>query len=91
MLNYRELKNFSFENFKEDISEALLGCRNSYESPFKTELDKHSPKRKKWPRKNNKAHMSNILHQTIMKCSKLKNETNWAKLILGIIRNSKNM
>ena len=29
LLNYREYKNFSFGNFKEDLSEALLDCRNS--------------------------------------------------------------
>ena len=31
LLNYREYKNFSFGNFKEDLSEALLDCRNSYD------------------------------------------------------------
>ena len=29
LLNYREYKNFSFGNFKEDLSEALLDRRNS--------------------------------------------------------------
>ena len=48
--NYREYKNFSFGNIKEDLSEALLDCRNSYyefESAFITALDKHAPKKKK--------------------------------------------
>ena len=48
--NYREYKNFSFGNFKEDLSEALLDCRNSYdvfESVFITALDKQAPKKKK--------------------------------------------
>ena len=31
LLNYRNYKNFNFENFKEDLSEALLICRNSYD------------------------------------------------------------
>ena len=31
LLNYRNYKNFKFENFKEDLSEALLICRNSYD------------------------------------------------------------
>ena len=51
LLNYREHKNFSFGNFKEDLSEALLDCRNAYdefESAFITALEKHAPKKKKW-------------------------------------------
>ena len=47
LLNYRAHKNFSFGNFKEDLSEALLDCRTSYdefESAFITALDKHAPK-----------------------------------------------
>ena len=31
LLNYRDYKNFNFRNFKEDLSEALLICRNSYD------------------------------------------------------------
>ena len=49
LTNYREYKNFSFANFKEDFSETLLDCRNSYnefENAFKTALDKHAPKKK---------------------------------------------
>ena len=48
LLNYRNYKNFKFENFKEDLSEALLICRNSYdefETAFITALDKHAPKK----------------------------------------------
>ena len=47
LLNYRAHKNFSFGKFKEDLSEALLDCRTSYdefESAFITALDKHAPK-----------------------------------------------
>ena len=49
LLNYTEYKNFSFGNFKEDLSEALLDCRNSYdefESAFITALEKHAPEKK---------------------------------------------
>ena len=52
-LNYREFKNFSFEIFKEDLSEALTECTSSYEIfevAFKTSLDKFAPKKKKWLR-----------------------------------------
>ena len=62
LLNYREYKNFSFGIFKEDLSEALLDCRNSYdefESAFITALEKHAPKKKKWLRENNKSHIKN--------------------------------
>ena len=48
LLNYRDYKNFNFGNFKEDLNEALLICRNSYnefESSFITALDKHAPKK----------------------------------------------
>ena len=50
LLNYRDYKNFNFRNFKEDLSEALLICRNSYdefESAFITALDKYAPNKKK--------------------------------------------
>ena len=49
LLNYRDYKNFNFGNFKEDLSEALLICRNSYnefESAIITALDKHATKKK---------------------------------------------
>ena len=52
-LNYREFKNFSFEIFKEDLSEALTECTSSYEIfevAFETSLDKFAPKKKKWLR-----------------------------------------
>ena len=71
LLNYRDYKNFNFANFKEDLSEALLIGRNSYdefESAFIAALDKHASKKK-------------ILRQTIMKRSKLKSKTNKTKLL----------
>ena len=55
LLNYGDYKNFSFGNFKEDLSAALLICRNScdeFESAFITALDKHASKKKKWLRGN---------------------------------------
>ena len=92
LLNYREYKNFSFGNFKEDLSEALLGCRNSYdefESPFITTLDKHAPKRKMCLRGNNKPHITKPLRQTIMKRSKLKNKASKTKLLIDITNHKK--
>ena len=41
--NYRDFKSFSSEAFKEDLSEALINCGDSY-----NEIDnKHVPKKKK--------------------------------------------
>ena len=82
LLNYRDYKNFNFRNFKEDLSEALLICRNSYdefESASIKALDKHAPKKKKWVTGNNKP-----LRQAIMKRSKLKKKTNKTKLLTDI-------
>ena len=31
LLNYRDFKHFLQENFKEDLSEALCDCRDSYD------------------------------------------------------------
>ena len=45
LLNYRDYKNLNFENFKEDLSEALLICRKQYdefETAFITAIDKHA-------------------------------------------------
>ena len=86
-LNYRDFKNFSFEIFKEDLSEALAECTNSYETfedAFKTSLDKYAPKKKKWLRGNNKPHVNKKLRQAIMKRSKLKNKANKTKLPVDI-------
>ena len=79
LLNCRGYKNFNFRNFKEDLSKALLTCRNSYdefESAFTKAFDKHAPKKKKWLRGNNKPHITKPLRQAIMKRSKLKNKAN---------------
>ena len=87
LLNYGEYKNFSFGSFKEDLSEGLLDCRNSYdefESAFITALEKHLPKKKKWIRGNNKPHITKPLRQAIMKASKLKNKANKTKLLIDI-------
>ena len=83
-LNYRDSKNFSFERFKEDL---LTACTNSYETledAFKTSLDKHAPKKKKWLRGNNKLHVNKMLRKAIMKRSKLKNKANKTKLPVDI-------
>ena len=80
--NYRDLKHFSQEDFKEDLSEALCDCGNSYDDfdhTFTSKLNKHAPKKKKWIRGNNKPHVNKALRLTIMKRSKLKNHANKTK------------
>ena len=86
-LNYRDHKNFSLRNFKEDVSEALLiysTSHDEFESAFITALDKHAPKKEKWFRGNNKPHITKPLRQTIMKWSKLKSKANKTKLLTDI-------
>ena len=56
MLNYRDFKHFSLENFKEDFRAVLYRCHNSYgdfDLLFKTKVNKHAPKKRKWIRRNN--------------------------------------
>ena len=50
LLNYGDYKYFSQENFKEDLSEALCDCGNSYDDfdhIFTSKLNEHAPKKKK--------------------------------------------
>ena len=82
LLNYRDFKHFSQEDFKEDLSEALCDCGNSYDDfdhIFTSKLNKHAPNKKKWIRGNNKPHVNKALRQAIMKRSKLKNKANKTK------------
>ena len=47
LLNYREYRTFSVGIFKDDLSAALLHCRNSYDefkSAFITALEKYASK-----------------------------------------------
>ena len=72
---------------KEDLSEALTECANSYEifeDAFKTSLDKYALKKKKWLRGNNKPHVHKMLGKAIMKRSKLKNKANKTELPIDI-------
>ena len=82
-LNYRDFKNFSFESFKEDLSDVLTACTNSFET-FQDALDKYAPKKKKWLRGNNEPHVNKMLRKAIMKRSKLKNKANKTKLPVDI-------
>ena len=82
LLNYRDFKHFLQENFKEDLSEALCDCGDSYDDfdhIFTSKLNKHAPKKKKWIRGNNKPHVNKALRQAIMKRSRLKNKANKTK------------
>ena len=55
VLNYRDFRNFSSEDFKQDRAAALNDCGDSYdvfEQIFVTNLNKHAPKKKKLIRGN---------------------------------------
>ena len=87
MLNYRDFRNFSFEDFKQDLATALNDCVDStdvFDQRFVANLDKHAPKKKKLIRANNKSHMNKMLRQAIMKRSRLKNKANKTKNHLDI-------
>ena len=61
MLNYRDFKHCWQENFKEELSEAVCDCGDSYDDfnhVSKSKLNKHAPKNKKWIRGNNKPHVN---------------------------------
>ena len=82
LLSYRDFKHFSQKDFKENLSEALCDCGNSYDDfdhIFTSKLNKHAAKRKKWIRGINKPHVNEALRQAIMKRSKLKNKANKTK------------
>ena len=82
LLNYRDFKHFSQENFKEDLSEALCDCGDScddFDHIFTSKLNKHAPEKKKCIRGNNKPHVNKPLRQAIMKRSKLKNKAKKTK------------
>ena len=82
LLNFKDFKHFSQENFKEDLSEALCDCGESYDDfdhIFTSKLNKHAPIKKKWTRGNNKPHVNKALRQAIIKRSRLKNKANKTK------------
>ena len=47
-----DFKHFSQEGLKEDLSEALCDCGkyDDFDHIFKSKLNKHAPKKKKWTR-----------------------------------------
>ena len=50
LLNYRDFKSFSPQALKEDLSETLIDCGDSYnkfENSFTSKLNKHTPKKRK--------------------------------------------
>ena len=85
LLNYRDIKRFSPQAFKEDLSEALIDCGDSYdkfEYIFTSKLNKHAPKKRKWVRGNHKPHINKELRKAIMKS--LKNKAKKTKNPTGI-------
>ena len=91
-LIYRDYKNFIFENFKNNLQEALQSCKGSFDTfdnNFTSCLNKHAPKKKKVLRENEKPHMNNNLRRATMKSSKLKNKANKTKNPLDIMNYKK--
>ena len=87
LLNYRDFKRFSPQVFEDDLSEALIGCGDSYdkfENIFTSKLNKHAPKKREWVRGNHKPHINKELRKAIMKRSRLKNKANKTKKPIDI-------
>ena len=81
-LTYRDFNNFYFESFKNDLLENVVTCDRSYDEfdrKLTTVLNKHTPKKKKRLRGNQKPHINKTLRHEIMKRSKLKNKANMTK------------
>ena len=91
-LIYRDLKNFHFESFKNDLLENMVTYDRShdeYDRKFTAVLNKHVPKKKKWLRGNQKPHIHKTLMHEIMKRSKLKNIANKTKSASDIMNYKK--
>ena len=62
LLHCIEYKNFSFGIFKEDLSEALLDCRNAYgefeKAGLYNSIRQTCTKKKNWFGRNNKPHIT---------------------------------
>ena len=74
-LIYRDYENFIFENFKNDLQEALQSCKGSYDAfdnNFNSCLNKHALEKKMIIQGNQKPHMINNLRWAFMKRSKAK-------------------
>ena len=87
VLTYRDFRNYSPEDLKQDLAAALNDCGDSYdvfEQRFVANLNKHAPKKKKLIRGNNKPHMNKMFRQAIMERSRLKNKANKTKSHLNI-------
>ena len=87
ILNYIDFKLFSQEAIKEDLSEALCNCGNSYDIVITFLHQSYInvlPKRKKWLKENNETHANKTLCQAIMKRSRLKTKANKTKDLADI-------
>ena len=54
-------RTFSPEAVEGDLSEALIGCCDSYDkfdNVFTSKLNKHAPVKRKWVRDNNELHIT---------------------------------
>ncbi len=82
VINYRDYNNFSENNFKQDLRDALGGIRSSaqnydfFQNCFDKVLDKHAPIKKKYARGNDSPFMNRALRKAIMLRSRLKNKYN---------------
>ena len=68
LVNYKDYKRFSFENFKTSLDNALQHCSTDYkhfEYIFTSVLNEYAPKKKKVDRGNHKRHLNKELRKAI--------------------------
>ena len=88
LVNYRDYKRFSFENFKTSLDDALQHCSTGnkhFKYIFTSVLNEYAPKKKKVIRGNHKPYLNKELRKTIILKSKLKNKANKTKSNVDIV------
>ena len=89
---YRDYKTFSHENFKNDLLSETVDENVDYskfEKEFIDTLNKHSPKKTKLFRGNQKPHVNKVLPSAIMKRWWLKNKANKTRKAVDIFNYKK--
>ena len=89
---YRDYKTFSHENFKKDLLFKTVDENVDYskfEKEFIDILNKHTPKKTKLFRANQKPHLNKVLRSAIMKRSRLKNKANKTRKAVDIFNYKK--
>ena len=87
-LTYRNFKRYDSGQFKLDIFSSMSAVRThgAFENDFVSILDKHTPKKTKILRRNQKPHFYKNLREQIIIKSRLKNKANKSKNSSDIVK-----